>query len=190
MVGCARGACESVYHGQQGSGWACSGQVPINTCTGRGHSIGQSAPFTKSPKPPSSPLNVPAARAQRASQAVQGERAGILDDMARLTVEAAAVGRALKVGQAAGCAAWLTQSAADVSVGVEEKRWCGLAFDPSSLQSLRHYRPSPPLLCAQAAAREQEGREDPQSLHPATPFIGCSCRPPPRSGRAGLWRWT
>ncbi|PRW50762.1 flagella associated isoform B [Chlorella sorokiniana] len=36
------------------------------------------------------------ARAQRASQAVQGERAGIMDDMARLTVEAAAVGRALK----------------------------------------------------------------------------------------------
>jgi DNA anti-recombination protein RmuC len=38
----------------------------------------------------------PAARAQRQSQAVQSEQGAILDEMARLTVECTAVGRALK----------------------------------------------------------------------------------------------
>ncbi len=38
----------------------------------------------------------PAARAQRQSQAVQRERAAILDDMARLGVESGAVARAAK----------------------------------------------------------------------------------------------
>lgn len=112
---------------------------------------------------------------------MQGERAGIMDDMARLTVEAAAVGRALKVGRAAlgGCAGWLEACIMDLCILKLQAR---PAISPPCFNL--H------LLLLQAAAKEREGRQDPQSLHPAFTIIRFPCRPPPRSGRAGWWRWT
>ncbi len=71
----------------------CIGRLPPGAPPATGYPSPLPAPHPLSPCHP-----LPAARAQRASQAVQGERVGIMDDMARLTVEAAAVGRALKVG--------------------------------------------------------------------------------------------